>query len=125
MGRLAAQAKHDLGQAAALLNDGCPDWACFAAQRAAERAVKALHFACRQEAWAPVVARLLTELPSAASVDHVEPARIFDSLYTPAGYPNEHPKAVPFEPFGLLHSDQGLHCAGDILEFVRQALAED
>ena len=120
-----AQAEHDLEQAASSLNDGRHDWACFAAHQAAEKAVKALHLARGQEAWGHVVARLLTELPLAAPADLVEQARILDTFYVPARYPNGHPAGAPFEHYGPLQSDQGLRCAGDILDFVRQTLAED
>lgn len=44
------------------------EWACFAAQQAAEKAVKALHLHCGQEAWGHVIARLLGELPEAVVV---------------------------------------------------------
>jgi HEPN domain-containing protein len=42
------------------------EWACFAAQQAAEKAVKALHLYLGQEAWGHVIAKLLVELPDAA-----------------------------------------------------------
>ena len=38
-----AQAERDLDQARASRNDGRHEWACFAAQQSAEKAVKALH----------------------------------------------------------------------------------
>ena len=53
------QAERDLEQAVASARDGLHEWACFAAQQAAEKAVKALHLAKGQEAWGHVVARLL------------------------------------------------------------------
>ena len=37
-----AQAERDIGQAKASLRDGFYEWACFASQQAAEKAVKAL-----------------------------------------------------------------------------------
>ncbi len=37
------------------------EWACFAAQQAAGKAVKALHLANGQEAWGQVVAKLLKQ----------------------------------------------------------------
>lgn len=44
------QAERDLEQAVASARDGLHEWACFAAQQAAEKAVKALHLAKGQEA---------------------------------------------------------------------------
>jgi len=50
---------------------GRHEWACFASQQAAEKALKALHLACNQEAWGRVVAQLLAELPGIAVPDPV------------------------------------------------------
>lgn len=45
------QAEHDLEHAGRARADSDHDWACFAAQQAAEKAVKALHLVHGQEAW--------------------------------------------------------------------------
>ena len=58
-----AQAQRDLAQAKESRDSGRHEWACFAAQQAAEKAVKALHLSLGQEAWGHVVAKLLRELP--------------------------------------------------------------
>lgn len=55
------QAERDLEQAADSQRADRHEWACFAAQQAAEKAVEALHLHKRQEAWGHVVAQLLTE----------------------------------------------------------------
>ena len=57
------QAERDLEQAKSSRAEGRHEWACFAAQQSAEKAVKALHLFLGQEAWGHVVAKLLTELP--------------------------------------------------------------
>ena len=57
------QAERDLEQAESSRREKRHEWACFAAQQFAERAVKALHLALGQDAWGHVVARLLSELP--------------------------------------------------------------
>lgn len=46
------QAERDLEQAEDSRRAERHEWACFAAQQAAEKAVKALHLSCGQEAWA-------------------------------------------------------------------------
>jgi HEPN domain-containing protein len=58
------QAERDLEQAKSSQKEGRHEWACFAAQQSAEKAVKALHLFLKQEAWGHVVARLLNELPT-------------------------------------------------------------
>ena len=43
----------------------------------------------------------------------------------PARYPNGHFSGPAFEYYGPLQSEQAFRHAGDIVEFVRQALARD
>lgn len=118
-----AQAEHDLAQAVDSHRDGRHDWACFAAHQASEKAVKALHLAQGREAWGHVAARLLSELPAPAPDALVDRARVLDNYYIPARYPNGHDEGPAFEHYGSLHSSQAVEYARDILEFVRQALA--
>lgn len=87
------QAERDLKQARDSRAQGRHEWACFAAHRAAEKAVKALHLRLGQEAWGYVVAILLRELPSKVAVPEglVEKDHILDNAYIPSCYPNSHP----------------------------------
>lgn len=57
------QANRDIDQAQSSLENGHQEWACFAAQQGAEKAVKALHLYLGQQAWGHVVAKLLREFP--------------------------------------------------------------
>lgn len=114
--------ERDLEQARASKADGRHEWACFAAQQAAEMAVKALHLALGQEAWGHVVARLLAELPVPAG-DLAEKAKVLDNFYVAIRYANGHPEGAPFEHYGSLQSDEGIRHASEILEFVRTRLA--
>jgi HEPN domain-containing protein len=118
-----AQAERDLEQALASRDQGRHEWACFAAQQAAEKAVKALHLAKGQEAWGHVVARLLRELPLACPSDLVEKAKVLDNFYVPARYPNGHPEGAPFEHYGPLQSEEAIRHAREILDFSRSQMA--
>jgi len=119
------QAERDLEQARESRESGRHEWACFASHQAAEKAVKALHLHAGQEAWGHVVARLLAELPEVveAPTDLVERAQVLDNFYVPSRYPNGHPEGAPFEHYGPLQSEQAIHHAGAILEFVRSKVA--
>jgi len=119
------QAERDLEQAEDSRRAGRHEWACFAAQQAAEKAVKALHLHYGQEAWGHVVARLLRELPPQVAVPAslVEKARVLDSFYIPLRYPNSFAEGAPFEHYGPLQSEEAIRHAREIVDFVRAQMA--
>lgn len=119
------QVEQDLEQARDSRRAGRHEWACFAAQQAAEKAVKALHLHEGQEAWGHVIAKLLRELPDSVPVseEFIDRGRALDNFYIPARDPNSHPEGPPFEHFGPLQSATALDHAGAILGFVRTQMA--
>lgn len=119
------QAKKDLQQANDSRRLGHHEWACFAAQQAAGKAVKALHLKLGQEAWGHVVAKLLEELPHAVvvSADLIEKAKVLDNFYIPARYPNSHPDGAPFEHYGSVQSEEAIRYASEIIEFAGTQMA--
>ncbi len=119
------QAQNDLQQAADLRRAGRHEWACFAAQQASEKAVKAPHLKLGQEAWGHVIARLLRDLPpqAAAPEELVAKAQVLDAHYIPPRYPNGHPEGAPFENYGPIQSREAIAHAREILEFAGARLA--
>jgi HEPN domain-containing protein len=119
------QAIRDLEQAQDSQSAGRHEWACFAAQQAAEKAVKALHLHLGQEAWGHVIAKLFQELPESVQVaaNLLEKARVLDNFYIPARYPNSHPQGAPFEHYGPLQSEAALSYAREIIDFARAQMA--
>lgn len=118
-----AQARRDLEQAEASQRDERHEWACFAAQQSAEKAVKACHLARGQEAWGHVVARLLRELPLSVPELLIEKGRTLDNFYIATRYANGHPEGAPFEHYGPLQSAEAIRYAREILEFVDSQMA--
>ncbi len=118
-----AQAERDLEQAQDSARADRHEWACFAAQQAAEKAVKALHLAKGQEAWGHVIARLLKELPLSVPPLLIDRARVLDNFYLATRYANGHPEGAPFEHYGPLQSGDAISHAGEILDFVRAEMA--
>ena len=120
-----AQSRRDLEQAEDSQRAGRHEWACFAAQQAAEKAVKALHLALGREAWGQVVARLLRALPKDIAVgdELVDKGRVLDGFYIPARYPNGFSEGAPFEHFGPLQSDEAIGYAREIIDFARDQMA--
>ena len=119
------QALRDIEQAEDSRKAGRHEWACFAAQQAAEKAVKALHLYMHQEAWGHVIAKLLKELPESVNIpeDLIDKARVLDNFYIPPRYPNSHPEGAPFEHYGPLQSGEAIRYAREIIEFVRNKMA--
>jgi len=118
-----AQGERDLEQAQASRDQERHEWACFAAQQAAEKVVKALHLHLGQEAWGHVVARLLRELPVRTPADLVDRAKVLDNFYVASRYPNGHPEGAPFEHYGPIQSQEAIEHASTIIAFVRAQMA--
>jgi HEPN domain-containing protein len=118
-----SQAEHDLHHARNARDQGSHEWACFAAQQSAGKAVKGLHLFLGQEAWGHVVARLLRELPVSPPEDLVHRSQVLDNFYVSTRYPNGHPDRAPFDHYGPLQSKEAIDHAGQILEFVRAEMA--
>jgi HEPN domain-containing protein len=118
-----AQAERDLEHARSSQKEERHEWACFAAQQSAEKAIKALHLSLKQEAWGHVVARLLAELPLSVPEELVEKAKVLDGFYIPTRHANGHPEGAPFEHYGIIHSQDAIKYASEILEFVRSQMA--
>lgn len=120
-----SQALRNLDQAVDSASAGRHEWACFAAQQAAEMGVKAVHLSLGQEAWGNVVRRLLEELPQALGVAPamLGSARTLDLHYLPTRYPNGHDAGAPGEHDGLLQSDDAIRHARQIVEFCRVQMA--
>ena len=93
------QGQRDLAHARRATEDGDYEWACFAAQQGAEKAVKAVFQKIGAEAWGHSVTVLLEALPnsSAFEPDLLDAAKDLDKHYIPARYPNSHPQGAPFE----------------------------
>ena len=121
-----AQAERNLEQAVASAAESRHEWACFAAQQAAEMAVKALHLWLAREGWGHVVRRLLEELPDTIRYpsELLESARVLDAYFVATGYPNGHPAGAPGEHYGGLQSREAIAHAGKIVEFCRLRMAE-
>jgi HEPN domain-containing protein len=118
-----AQADRDLDHARESATAGRHEWACFAAQQSAEKAVTAGHLHLGQGPRGPLIAPLLRELPLTLPEDLVARGQVLDNFYTPTRYPNGHPEGAPFEHYGRIQSGEGIRHAGAILEFIRTAIA--
>ncbi len=77
------------------------EWACFAAQQAAEKAVKALAAALGGEARGHSIVAIAMAMPNPPgfSVELVDCARRLDRFYIPTRYPNGFAQGAPQDYF--------------------------
>ena len=115
------QALRDLEHAKRSLEAGDYEWACFAAQQAAEKAVKALHQALGLEVWGRSVARMLESLPQEhrPPAELVERAKELDRHYMPTRYPNLYPEGAPMDYYTRGDAERAVEMAEAVVNFVR------
>lgn len=118
------QSEADLVHARHSLRDGHYEWACFAAQQAAEKAAKAAHQAMGQDAWGHSVTELLQALqPHVPAVDALlDRARSLDKLYVPTRYPNGLPSGAPADYYTRAEAERAIADAEAIVECCRGML---
>ena len=119
------QAERDLAHAAHSLAAGDHEWACFAAQQAAEKALKAVFQSLNREGWGHVLIRLLESLePHIPRIPKklTGACRALDKFYIPTRYPNGFASGAPGEFFDQLDSQKAIEHASTILEFCRDQI---
>jgi HEPN domain-containing protein len=118
-------AREELAVARHTADGGFHAPACFHAQQAAEKAVKALHYARGARAvLGRSVRQLVTRLePREPSLDRLEDAaRELDLLYIPSRYPNGLDSGTPGEAFGEQQSRRAIEGASSIVGAVERLL---
>jgi len=91
------EARGDLEHARNDVDGGFYNWACFSAQQAAEKAIKAVFQRMGAEAWGHSAADLLKELSKKHDIPEelLDGALELDKAYIPTRYPNAHPSGSP------------------------------
>lgn len=119
------QAKSDLNAAESLLDGGSFEWACFASQQAAEKAVKAVIQKLNAVAWGHSVYELLNVLRERAGVedDLLDCAIALDKDYIPTRYPDSFDTGSPHEYFTRKDAQNAIICSRRIIEFCESLLA--
>jgi HEPN domain-containing protein len=114
------QAEADLTHARNALQSGGFEWSCFAAQQAAEKAVKAVFLHRNQEAWGHTVTALLGNLPGTEHLS--DRAKTLDKHYIPTRYPNGFDAGAPTDFYTQADAAQAISCAEEILAFCRDQI---
>ncbi len=114
------QAKADLRHARHALEDGDYEWACFAAQQAAEKALKAVFEQRGEDVWGHSLVRMLEALQNEGievSDDLLEAAKILDKHYIPTRYPNGLEQGAPTEFYTRKEAEDAIRYSEALLRF--------
>jgi len=119
------EAEGDLEHAKSDTERGYYNWACFSAQQAAEKAVKAVFQKLGAEAWGHSVADLLLELAKRYQIQEalINRALELDKAYIPARYPNAHPSGSPRRKYTEEEANRLVGHAEQIVRFCSSLLS--
>jgi len=113
------QAQRDLEVADTTRQAGQYDWACFAAQQAAEKALKALYQHHHAEGWGHVLDVLIEGLlPDEPDLERLrDRAKMLDKCYIPTRYPNSLDRGAPADAYTRTEAEQAMDHAQQIVAF--------
>ncbi|MFB6264705.1 MAG: HEPN domain-containing protein [Bradymonadaceae bacterium] len=119
------QGRRDLEHARDAAETETFEWACFAAQQGAEKAVKAVLLDRGDEAFGHGLLTFLEAVADSHDVDDelLDAARRLDRFYIPARYPNGFASGAPMDYFTEDDADEALEDAELIVEFCEDLLA--
>jgi HEPN domain-containing protein len=120
-----AQGERDLVLARTARMGASFEWACFAAQQAAEKAVKALIIGHGGAPWGHSILGLVGALPPqvTASDQLRDAARALDKLYIPTRYPDGFDQGKPADYFTDQDAATAIHQAEFVIDFCRGYLS--
>ena len=124
--RWLGQAENDLAFARHALDGAFFHQVCFIAQQAAEKALKAAHFAggARTVLGHSLVGLLERLIPDRAALERLRDlAAELDLYYVPTRYPNGLVEGMPYEVFTRTQAERALTSAETILAAVREEIA--
>lgn len=116
------QAGRDIAHARNALRDKTYEWAAFAAQQAAEKAIKAVILALGGEPWGHLVTSLVESVPEKIGVTQaeIEAASRLDKHYIPARYPNGFDSGYPGKLYTRGEAEGAIADAEQLIAFCRR-----
>ena len=113
------QGKRDMERAALDIEHKYYEWACFTAQQATEKVVKALALKRGLNLWGHSINEMIKMLASIIAVpsDIKEKAQLLDLYYIPTRYPNGFPAGKPADYFTERQAKEALNAADTIVRF--------
>lgn len=101
------------------------EWACFTAQQAAEKALKALGYYLGLDLWGHSLTgmiRLLKEEGLEIPEELINKAKLLDKYYIPTRYPNGFPSGKPADYFTEKEAREAIDAASQILGFCKSRI---
>lgn len=120
-----AQARHDIDHARHAVDDGDYEWACFAAQQGAEKAVKGFVLALGGEGWGHSITRLLTDLAHRHEIPTalLSASKRLDKHYLPTRYPNGFDVGTPKDYYTVEEARLAIDDAEQIYHFCKLSVS--
>lgn len=120
------QARRDLENARWNIQGAYYEWACFASQQAAEKALKGVFQRLGATAWGHSVAMLLAGLQEHLKVPEevLTCGRKLDRFYVPARYPNGWEAGSPKDYYAREDAEDAVSCGEQVLRFCEGVLAQ-
>ncbi len=117
------QATRDVAHARHAAEDDDFEWSAFAAQQAAEKALKAVIIGAGGEPWGHLTTALAEALPSIPVPPEIlDAARRLDKHYIPARYPNGFAAGFPGRLYTRGEAEHAIQDAESIIHFCRRHL---
>jgi HEPN domain-containing protein len=111
----------DLEHAQSALENGDYEWSCFAAQQAAEKAVKGLFYHLHGDPWGHSLLALMEGLPDTTRPfvmpELLDSARALDKHYILTRYPNGFAQGAPTDYYTKRDAEDSIGHAKSILSF--------
>lgn len=121
------QGRADLKAAENSLTSGSFEWACFQAQQAGEKALKALWLFHARDPWGHSLLKLIEDFPEDAAraglTTFIPHAKKLDKLYIPTRYPNGLPECIPAEVYTAEDARDAINAARELLDDVASKMA--
>lgn len=117
------QAERDLAHAEHAVDDADYEWAAFAAQQAAEKAVKAVIYATGGEPWGHSIVALMEAMRDPVSDGLMEAAQRLDKHYFATRYPNGLPAGYPGKLYIRGEAEDAIADAGAVVAECRSRLS--
>jgi HEPN domain-containing protein len=120
------QAKRDLEHAHLSAGLGHFEWACFAAQQSAEKALKALYLHLGTVAWGHSVFELLDSIAPSLTVpaDLLDKVKVLDRFYLPPRYADAHPAGPPYQFYTAMDAAQAEEMAREVVTFCERHILQ-